>query len=145
LIVPDADLASVAPLLAACDETGLACAFLVAPTSTPERVRSLATHSRGFVYLLARAGITGETSTLPDLRAQAAAIRAAAPRLPIAAGFGIATAAQVRAAVAEVDGAIVGSAIVRRVRDEVAAGRDPAPAVEALVRDLVDAARSAQS
>ncbi len=141
LIVPDADLAATDALLAACDEAGLGCAFLIAPTSRPERIHQLVARSRGFVYLLARAGITGETSELPDLRVQAAAIRAIAPHLPIAAGFGIATPDQVRAAVSEADGAIVGSAIVRRIQEEVAAGRDPASAVESFVRSLVAAAR----
>lgn len=187
IIVPDADLASAGGIAARCDRHDLACAFLVAPTSKPDRVRAIVDLCRGFVYLLARAGITGESqparpnpnpnpnrnptptpaigspapgttmtgsstgtttagtttptnASQPPLRRQVDAIRAANPTIPIAAGFGIATPEHVRATLAEVDGAIVGSALVRRIQEAVRAGRDPIAEAESFVRSLVEAA-----
>ncbi len=141
VIVPDADLGVAGELSTLCDRRGMSCSFLVAPTSSPERVRQIVGLCRGFVYLLARAGVTGESGGPPDLRRQADAIRAADATIPIAAGFGIATPEHVRATVAQVDGAIVGSALVRRMADAVKRGADPVADAEAFVRLLVDAAR----
>lgn len=136
VIVPDIDI-DVGPVLtAACDARGLACAYLVAPTTTPDRLRTLLPMCRGFVYLLARAGITGESSGVPDIAPQVAAIRALAPELAIAAGFGIATPDQVEAVLKHADGAIVGSALVRQIANELNAGRDPVDAIEATLRSL---------
>ena len=61
----------------------------------------------------------------------------AATTLPIAAGFGISTAAHVAAVTAHADGAIVGSALVRRMREAIAAGRSPEDAAVELVTSLV--------
>lgn len=141
VIVPDIDLVAADELTRQCDGRGLACVFLVAPTTTGERLRRVVELCRGFVYLLARAGVTGESAGLPDIAGQVAAIRAISPSVPIAAGFGIATPEQVQAALAHADGAIVGSAIVRRIGAEVSAGRDPAPAVRDLLQSLVAAGR----
>lgn len=142
IIVPDIDIALASSLSRRCDDLGLSCSFLVAPTSSGERVREIVGLCRGFVYLLARAGVTGESGGgAPDLRRQADLIRAVAPSIPIAAGFGISTPEHVRATVAQVDGAIVGSALVRRLSDAVRRGSDPVAEAEQFVRTLVDAAR----
>lgn len=142
LIVPDIDLTVAADLTARCDAANLACAYLVAPTTTGERLRRVVSHCRGFVYLLARAGVTGESSGLPEIAGQVAAIRAIDPSIPIAAGFGIATPDQVQVALVHADGAIVGSAIVRRIGAERAAQRDPVPAVRDMLASLVAAAKT---
>jgi tryptophan synthase alpha chain len=136
VIVPDVDLDLAPTIAAGCDRRTLSASFLVAPTTGPERLAPIVAACRGFVYLLARAGVTGVSSGLPDLAAQAARIRALRPDLPIAAGFGIATRAQVEAALADVDGAIVGSALVQAI---TAANDDGSAAIEALVRSLVGA------
>ena len=86
---------------------------LVAPTTPSERMSRIASTGRGFVYLISRLGVTGEQATLSaELPATAARLRAATS-LPVCIGFGIATAAQARAAAALADGIVVGSAIVR--------------------------------
>ncbi len=136
LIVPDIDLSVAPTLTAACDTRGLACVYLVAPTTTPERLRALLPLCRGFVYVLARAGITGESAELPDIAQKVEAIRAIAPDLGIAAGFGVATREQVAAVLSYADGAIVGSALVRQIANELKAGRDPVVAIEATLRSL---------
>jgi tryptophan synthase alpha chain len=142
-IVPDADPASAAEIAASCASLGAGFCPLVAPTTSGERLRSLALAASGFVYLLARAGVTGERTEAPEIEASARRLRealatrpAGAPAIPIAAGFGIASGDHVRAVGAHADGAIVGSAIVRRMTDAIAAGADPVAAALELVRGL---------
>ena len=120
LIIPDIDLHQVDTLLPTIDDLGLAFAMLIAPTTGPARLVELVNRCRGFVYLLARTGLTGARQDLPDLTPRVEAIRAVST-LPIAVGFGISTAAQVQEATCTCDAAIVGSALVRRM-----AGDDPA-------------------
>lgn len=87
--------------------------FLVSPTSPAARMRRAAHLSRGFLYVVSRTGTTGEKRRLaPELAVTAARARRAAPRLPIAVGFGISTPAAVRQAAALADGVVVGSALV---------------------------------
>ncbi len=136
LIVPDIDMNDAPALRAACDAAGLTCTFLVSPTSSPERAARIAQLCTGFVYALARLGITGERSEAPDVKPVVDRIRAATA-LPVAAGFGISTAAHVDAVMAHADGAIVGSALVRRMREAIAAGRSPEDAAVELVTALV--------
>jgi tryptophan synthase alpha chain len=149
LIVPDADLDRAEVLTSECERHDLSCTFLVAPSSTPERVRRVVELCRGFVYLLARAGVTGDqaisggSATEPGgLERQVERIRSVNPRLPIAAGFGIATAAHVRDVLKHVDGAIVGTALVRRMTEAVRAGHDPIVDAERFVGELVAATRA---
>lgn len=116
-------------------DAGMTASLLVAPTTPPERAARVVAASSGFVYLLARAGITGERSDLPDISAPVATLREAS-ELPIACGFGIATAEQVGHVVHAADAAIVGSAMVRRLHEAAEAGRDPAAEAEAFTHEL---------
>lgn len=85
---------------------------LVAPTSTPDRARRIASRSQGFVYYISRTGVTGARQELAaGLTDQLAALRAASA-LPVAVGFGISTPEQAAAAGALADGVVVGSAVV---------------------------------
>jgi len=94
--------------------------MLVAPATGPERLRRIVASSSGFIYLLARQGVTGSapSNDTPsgrfgdDLAARVRDLKAISP-LPIACGFGISTAEQVAATVLHADAAIVGSAFVR--------------------------------
>lgn len=140
LIVPDIDLDDAPALRGACDAQGMALTLLVAPTSPEERIRRIADLCSGFVYVLARVGITGERAELPDIAPLVARVRACSPR-PVAVGFGISTPEHVRAVLQHADGAIVGSALVRRMRDAIDSGRSPEDAAEQLVASLAAAAR----
>ncbi|MDX2021826.1 MAG: tryptophan synthase subunit alpha [Deltaproteobacteria bacterium] len=94
---------------------GLAFVPLLAPTSTPDRVRAALDVAGGFVYYVSLTGITGAKLTdFSGPAAHVAQIRAAAEnRLPVVVGFGIATAADVKTVAAFADGVVVGSAAVR--------------------------------
>jgi len=85
---------------------------LVAPTTRPERLRQAVAGAAGFIYLVARLGVTGASTALAaDLPGSVAAVRSATS-LPIAVGFGISTPAQAAKVAGLADGVVVGSALV---------------------------------
>jgi tryptophan synthase alpha chain len=140
LIVPDVVLEESAELRTAAADAGLTLSLLVAPSTPLERAAAIAAASTGFLYLLSRSGITGESSGAPDVGKRVASLRLCTS-LPIACGFGISTAEQVRAVLHPPDGsgadaAIVGSALVRRMGEAARAGQDPAAAASRLVEEL---------
>ena len=95
----------------------LGAIFLVAPSSTPERVSLAAKLSTGFVYCVSRPGVTGVRKDLPaDLTGLVARIRRITER-PVAVGFGVSTAKHVRDVCRVADAAIVGSAMVRTIAE----------------------------
>jgi tryptophan synthase alpha chain len=101
-------------------QNGLATIFLLAPTSTDQRIKLVAEIGTGFIYCVSRTGVTGEREKLPeDLPNLIARIRRHTDK-PIAVGFGISKTEHV-AAVAEMEGAdgvVVGSALVRLLQEE---------------------------
>jgi len=121
----------------ALDGAGLDTVMLVAPTTAPGRLPLLIGRSRGFLYCLARTGVTGraagETGPLPD---RIAALRALT-RLPIAVGFGISSPDQVRALRSVADAVVVGAAFMRCVSEDP--GHGATGRVLALAGELVRA------
>ena len=114
--------------------------YLVAPTSPDERIRKAGSLSRGFLYLVSRAGVTGARAALPlGLPELVSRVRRQVPRLPVAVGFGIGTPEQAREVAALADGVVVGSAVVAAMEEAGAAGRDPVGAAASLVRSLAAA------
>ena len=134
-IVPDADPVDAARLSAIAATHGAGFCALVAPSTPLERARTLAQISTGFVYLLARVGVTGESSGAPEIESRAAALRQITDA-PLAAGFGISTRGHVEVVARSADGAIVGSAIVRAMREARKGQADPTVAALGMVRDL---------
>jgi tryptophan synthase alpha chain len=116
-------------------ENALAPVFLAAPTSPDARLRAIAENSQGFVYAISRVGITGKQAELAaDARLLVERLRRFTS-LPIALGFGISNAAQVRAVSCFADAAVVGSAVVELIERTPAA---QAPQVVGqFVRDLL--------
>jgi len=115
-------------------ENDLAPVFLAAPTSPDERLKAIAENSRGFVYAISRVGITGtQTELASDAEALVARLRKFT-KLPIALGFGVSTAEQVKAVNTFADAAVVGSALVQLVEKTAAA--DAPAAVGEFVRSL---------
>jgi len=116
-IVADLPPEEAGPLAAEAEPTGLDLIHLVAPTSTPPRVRLIARRSRGFIYVVSVTGVTGERQEIPsDLAAQVRTLRLLTTK-PVCVGFGISTPAQAAAIGRLADGAIVGSAIVRMIEE----------------------------
>ncbi|NDY42522.1 tryptophan synthase subunit alpha [Dissulfurirhabdus thermomarina] len=149
-IVPDLPLEEAGPWSRAARAHGLANVLLAAPTTPPERVRRLAAATRGFLYYVSVAGITGARSELPPELAAALRAVKGLSRRPVAVGFGISRADQVAALAAVADGIIVGSALVRLVeahctrRDgRLAAGPGLVAAVGGFVAELKAATRTA--
>jgi tryptophan synthase alpha chain len=133
LIVPDLPYGEDAEVLAACEANGLALISLVAPTSTPERLRAIGARAQGFIYAVSVVGTTGERRALGERFAQILGRAKASTRAPVALGFGISTPEQaIEAADAGADGVIVGTRLVRAAGES----EDPAGAVGALVGEL---------
>lgn len=122
LITPDVTPDAAPEWIAASERTGLDRVFLAAPTSTDERLRMIVEASTGFVYTVSTMGITGERAELD------AAARTLVERLRelgdvhACVGIGISTPDQVAGVVDYADGAIVGTALVRALRDGGVAG-----------------------
>jgi tryptophan synthase alpha chain len=120
---------------------GLETVFLAAPTSTPDRLRSIARYSSGFIYLVSRTGVTGERSSVSAAVGSLVRSMREITSLGLAVGFGIST----REHVAEVgrlaDAVVVGSAFVRLIEENV---NDPrvAEKLETLTRDLRQGCRT---
>ncbi len=89
--------------------------FLVAPTTSDERLARIAQRARGFIYAVSRAGVTGARNEMTrDAEALVQRVRSVSD-LPVAVGFGISTAEQVREVWRFADAAVVGSAIVSQI------------------------------
>ena len=116
LIVPDLSWEDSEEISGALDPCGLDGIQLVAPSTPVERAAAIAESSRGFLYVVSRFGTTGAQADLSDgLPARISDLHRVTD-LPLAVGFGVATAARVRAlSGAGADGIVVGSAIVRRI------------------------------
>ena len=110
--------------------------FLIAPTSTDERIRKICNAARGFVYAVSRTGTTGTRESLSEGVENLVNRIRRFTTLPIAVGFGISTRAQVQSVWKVADAAVVGSAIVQRIEQQVASNRGSLPEVEALARHL---------
>jgi tryptophan synthase alpha chain len=95
---------------------------LVAPTTRPERLTAAVAGAEGFVYLVARLGVTGATASLAGGLADSIGRLRRATNLPIAVGFGISTPAQAAEVSKLADGVVVGSALVDVLGREGAAG-----------------------
>ncbi len=95
----------------------------------------MAKYSTGFVYLVSRTGVTGERANVSDSVAPLVTAMRGVTELPLAVGFGISTAEQVRAIGAIADGVVVGSAFERVIEENAASPQLPAK-LEALAREL---------
>ncbi len=141
VLVADLPIEEGAPLAAAAERAGIAAIFFAAPTTGDARLAAAARMSRGFLYAIGRLGVTGARAAIdPAQVAFLDRVRAASGELPIAVGFGLSTADQVRAVAGHADLAIVGSAMVDRIhRAFTASGGDAtaaASAAESFAREL---------
>jgi tryptophan synthase alpha chain len=112
-IVPDLALEETDELRDALNARGLAMPLLVAPSTTRERAERIAAAATGFVYVVSRLGVTGaaKTPNVEPLKMQLAMLRELTPK-PLAVGFGISRADEIRRIVSLTDGVVVGSALI---------------------------------
>lgn len=143
-IFPDLPLEESEPVRRLASQAGLIVSLLIAPHTPIERARQIAQASSGFVYLMARAGVTGERGELPvELADRISALRQVTD-LPITVGFGISSPQQVKQVVQLADAAIVGSAIVRRIaQGRSLAANELASQIGGLTAELVQGLSSA--
>ncbi|MEM9253082.1 MAG: tryptophan synthase subunit alpha [Planctomycetota bacterium] len=122
LIVPDLPSEEAEAMVGIARSAGLTMSLLVSPQTSAERAAEIARLCSGFVYVLSRAGVTGERSDVPaDLADRLAMLRGVSD-LPMAVGFGVSTAEQAAMVGKVADAVIVGSALVKRVHEAAAAG-----------------------
>jgi tryptophan synthase alpha chain len=142
LITPDLTPDSGAAWIAAADAHDLDKVFLIAPSSTDERIAMTTAACRGFVYAAAVMGVTGAREATSDLAEPLVARAKAVTDLPIAVGLGVSNGDQAAKIAAYADGVIVGSAFVRCLldHDDTAAGL---AALSALTEDLAQGVRRA--
>jgi len=149
LITPDIIPEEAADWIAAADEHDLDRVFLVAPSSTPERLRLTAAASRGFVYAASTMGVTGERASVGALAEKLVADTRAAGADRVCLGLGVSTAEQAKEIAQYSDGVIVGSAYVRAMFESADASgvlntadvARAAGAVSAELRGGIEAAR----
>ena len=115
-IVHDLSLEEAEEWKGVCDQSDVATIFLVAPSTSSERVVKVAAASEGFVYASARMAVTGQAADIGDAERVVGSIRAVCDT-PTYVGIGISTPQLAREAGAISDGVIVGSALVRLILD----------------------------
>ncbi len=120
VVIADLPLEESDPFCRAAEETGISHIMMVSPTTSPGRLDAIVSRADGFIYLVAAKGVTGARSGVdPAARSFLSRIREKT-RIPVAPGFGISDAGQVREwNQAGADGIIVGSAIVRRIEENL--------------------------
>jgi tryptophan synthase alpha chain len=131
LITPDLTPEEAGPWLEASDKYQLDRVFLVAPSSTTQRIAEITAICRGFVYAVSLMGITGTRDAVSGSAATLVERAREHTRLPVAVGLGVSNRDQAAEVASFADGVIVGSAFVRRLADAA----DSAAGITA-VRDL---------
>jgi len=130
-------------------KAGLNFIRLATPTTDDKRLPAVLKNTSGFVYYVSIAGITGTRSAATTDIASAVARLKRHTALPVAVGFGIKTAEQAAAVAREADAAVVGSALVQRIADNLESTGKAKPAAKdavlSLVRDLAAGVRRARN
>jgi len=118
LIIPDLPPEEGTELETLTKTNNLDLIYLLAPTSTDDRIKTVAERSRGFIYLVALTGVTGARNTLsPELQSFVRRVRERASQ-PLCIGFGISTAEQAARAASYADGVIIGSRLIELIEDD---------------------------
>jgi len=118
-LLTDASVEEAHDYVGAMHGEGLDTVFLAAPTSTARRLELVARYSTGFVYLVSRAGVTGEQDSLSAAAAPLVRAMRAITDLPLAVGFGISKPEHVAQLAGDVDAVVVGSAFVRLIERNI--------------------------
>ncbi|MDA1008158.1 MAG: tryptophan synthase subunit alpha [Planctomycetota bacterium] len=144
VIVPDADTAMHGEIATLCRANGMDFIPLIASSTTEDRLKCMANCASGFLYALARKGITGVDSTnsvaQTDTSVETITRIRAHSTLPVAVGFGVNSAEDVARVTSSADAAIVGTALVRTIEGSATA-EEAAARVSQLYASLLAAAR----
>ncbi len=133
IIVPDLPAEESGELAGLCEKNDIDLIFLVAPTTTESRMKQILTRGTGFIYLVARLGVTGARSDIAISTREL--IQRVKTNTPKAVGFGVSNGRQAAEIIsAGADGVIVGSAFV----DIIASGNDVPRRLESLAKELKD-------
>ncbi|MGR0481928.1 MAG: tryptophan synthase subunit alpha [Candidatus Electronema sp. V4] len=132
-IIPDLPPEEGGEYLRLSKESGLAAVMFFTPTSTDARMREVASQGGGFIYCVARKGVTGQHTEVNDSFAAYLARCRAATDLPLAVGFGIASREDVAMLEGRADMAVIGTATIKLV------DREGAAAVGPFIRSLAEA------
>ena len=119
VIIPDLPAEEAGPWVQGAKPFKLGTIFLTTPTSSPDRVKLASRYSKGFLYYISITGVTGARGKLPgELERSVEQIKRYGQK-PVAVGFGISTAEQVKEVSRIADGVIVGSAIVKMIEENL--------------------------
>ncbi len=133
IIVPDLPVEESEELAECCVKNSVDFIFLIAPTTTEERINMILEHGSGFMYLVSRVGVTGARSDVAESTNKL--LSRVKTDIPKAVGFGISNGKQAKEVVEDgADAVIVGSAFV----DIIASGNDVNARLEALAKELKD-------
>lgn len=113
VIIPDLPFEEARELIRLGGSNNIAIINLVAPTSTPRRIKDITKRSTGFIYYVSLTGVTGARSRLPSELASKVRLIKSATAKPVCVGFGVSNPVQAAKVARAADGVIVGSAIVR--------------------------------
>jgi tryptophan synthase alpha chain len=141
MITPDLIPDEAAEWIAASEETGLDRVFLVAPSSTEQRIAAVTEQCRGFVYAVSHMGVTGARTSMGDAARVIVDRTKAVTDKPVCVGLGVSGGQQAAEVAAYADGVIVGSALVRCLTDAA----DDASGIEALRRLVAELAEGVRS
>ncbi len=135
-IVPDLPIDESSSFVSACRKFSIDPIFVIAPTTLDKRLKLISKSASGFVYLMARAGITGsETHFSSDLAHSIKKIRRHIS-LPLACGFGIHSSSQIQFLHHQkVDIAVIGSAIIKLIQGHP--DKDPSPIIQSFLSQIV--------
>ena len=134
LITPDLIPDEADEWIQVSDQHGLDRVFLVAPSSTPERLAATTSVSRGFVYAASTMGVTGARDAVSDAAPELVRRVREVSDIPVGVGLGVRSREQAAEIAAYADGVIVGSALVTALNDGL-------PAVRALTEELAEGVR----
>jgi tryptophan synthase alpha chain len=140
MITPDLIPDEASEWIEATDETGLDRVFLVAPSSTDQRLAYVTQHCRGFVYAVSHMGVTGARESMGDAAAVIVRRTKAVTDKPVCVGLGVSNGDQAAEVATYADGVIVGSALVRCLT-EASDEQGGLDAVRGLVAELAHGVR----
>lgn len=134
-LLTDASVEEAGAYVQVMRSAGLDTVFLAAPTSSARRLQLVAEYSTGFVYLVSRAGVTGERDSISSAVAPLIRSMRAITGLPLAVGFGVSTPEHVAEIGSQAEAVVVGSAIMR-VIEQNAGNASLEIQLESFVREL---------